>query len=376
MPAGWQVARVGGVPVVIGGGWVVITLVMIALFGPRIAFELPSLGAWGYLVAAAYALLLLVSVLVHEASHAVVAHLCGYRVSHVVADLMGGHTAYDASRATPGRSALVAVVGPASNGALALLGVALLPATQSGVSTLLVGAFAWTNGVVAVFNLLPGLPLDGGFILEALVWGATGRRHLGLLVAGWAGRLVTVLAVLWVVGLPIVRGGRPSTVTLVWVLLVAVFLWRGASQAIAAGRLRRDLAGLRLDDVARPVRTLPADAAVRALADGPRSASEPGDVPEVLVLVSPDGRALGHLDPDALRTALRAGDLDAPLESCLRAQPTDWALPEPDEPGAVDTVVAAMAQRGVSVILLTDPAGRATGVVEAVAVDDALRAGP
>lgn len=374
VPTGWQVARIGGVPVVIGGGWLVIALAMVALFGPRIALELPSLGPWAYAVAAAYAVLLLFSVLVHEGSHAVVAHRCGYRVNHVVADLMGGHTAYDASRATPGRSALVAAVGPLSNGLLALVGVALLPLTQSGVSTLLVGAFAWTNGVVAVFNLLPGLPLDGGFLLEALVWGATGRRHVGLLVAGWSGRLVTVVAVLWGVGLPLLRGGRPSTITLVWVLLVAVFLWRGASQAVSAGRLRRDLAGLRLSDVARPVRILPGHATLRSLAGVPGTPDDPPRAAPVVVLAAPDGRPLGHLDAEAIRLALAAGDLDASLESCLRVQPATWTLAQPSEPGAVEAVVAAMAQRGLSVVLLTDDAATATAVVEAATIDEALLA--
>lgn len=371
-PSGWRIARLGGVPVILSGGWVAITVLMVVLFGPQLSDELPTLGLRAYAVAAGYALLLLVSVLVHEMSHALVAHLCGYRVSHIVADVMGGHTAYDASGATPAHSALIAAVGPLSNGVLAAIGVALLDVTTPGVPSLLAAAFAWTNGVVAVFNLLPGLPLDGGFLLEALVWGVTGRRHLGLLVAGWAGRVVTVVAVVWGLARPLWLGTRPSLITLVWVLLVASFLWRGASQAIAAGGLRRDLAGLHLDDVARPVRLLPADARVRDLV-GPSTATQ--QERGVTVLVGPEGQLLGHVDPVAVAAARDEADLDAPLQESLLAHPSSWLLPEPAGGGAVETVVATMAQRGLSVVLLVDAQGRPTRLVSAADIDEGLTSG-
>lgn len=108
-PAGWRVGTLRGIPIYIGGGWVVIGVVMVALFGPQIADTLPGLGLWAYAVALGYAVLLLLSVLVHEAAHALTALACGFRVHRIAADLMGGHTAYDAARATPGRSALVAL---------------------------------------------------------------------------------------------------------------------------------------------------------------------------------------------------------------------------------------------------------------------------
>ena len=149
----------------------------------------------GTATALAYALWLVVGMLVavlgHEVAHALAARLLGFRVHRIVATLWGGHTAYDGTGTTPGRAALVAVSGPAANVALAAggaLAMTLLPWPYS--------EFAWSfvilNGLLAAFNLLPGLPLDGGQLVESLVWSVSGRRDLGLVVAGWCGRALAV----------------------------------------------------------------------------------------------------------------------------------------------------------------------------------------
>src|SRR5471032_2027670 len=95
--SGLRLATVGGVPVYIGRSWSFIVVIIVVTYGPQIADGRPDLGLGAYAVALAYAGLLLVSVLAHEAAHAVVATRSGYRVNRVVADLWGGHTAYDSS---------------------------------------------------------------------------------------------------------------------------------------------------------------------------------------------------------------------------------------------------------------------------------------
>ncbi len=233
---GHLITRVAGVPVYIGRGWFIIGAVILIVFGPQIREAAPWLGPRSYLVAAGYAVLLLLSVLLHEIAHAVSARVCGFQVRQVVADLWGGHTAYDSTRTTPGRSALIAVSGPLTNGLLALLGWWALPYVEGDIARLLVWAATIANAFVAVFNLLPGLPLDGGFILEAAVWKVTGSRALGLIAAGWSGRLLTIAFVVWWLGLPVLQGQAPSLFSLIWILLLGAFLWVGASQAIASGK--------------------------------------------------------------------------------------------------------------------------------------------
>src|SRR3954467_13484818 len=91
---GLKVATLGGVPVYIGRTWPVIAIITFVTFGPSISRSRPDLGIRAYLVAAAVSVLLLLSVLAHEAAHAVVAPRFGYRVNRVVAVLSGGHPAY------------------------------------------------------------------------------------------------------------------------------------------------------------------------------------------------------------------------------------------------------------------------------------------
>lgn len=92
---GLKIATLRGVPVYIGRTWPLIASVIVALFGPQVHRLHPEWGLGGYLLALAYAVLLLVSVLFHEAAHALAGQACGYRVNRIVADLWGGHTTYD-----------------------------------------------------------------------------------------------------------------------------------------------------------------------------------------------------------------------------------------------------------------------------------------
>lgn len=285
---GLKIATLRGVPIYIARSWVLIALVIVAMFGPQVASLHPEWGVGAYVVGIGYALLLLFSVLVHEAAHALVAQACGYRVTHIVADLMGGHTSYDTPTATPGRSALVAAVGPLSNAVLATLGyVGLRASDGDGAVPLLLAAFAWSNAFVAAFNALPGLPLDGGFLVDALVWKITGSRAKGMKAAGWCGRIVAVGVAAWAV-LGFVRAPG-SLWSLVWLLFIASFLWRGASVAVNVGVNREFLGGIRVADVVRPAVAVPADTPVSEL-------PETGDP---IVLVEPDGAASALIAPGA-----------------------------------------------------------------------------
>src|SRR5436190_10119728 len=206
-PYGWRLGTIHGIPVYIGRSWPIIAAVVILTFAPSVPTPTgESGGVFGYAVAVAYAVLLLLSVLAHEAGHALVARRFGFRVDRVVADLWGGHTVYDSSTSRPGTSAAISVSGPIANLALAALGYAAQAVSPNGVLGLLLGALWLTNAFVGVFNLLPGLPLDGGYLVHAVVWKVTGDRNRALIVAGWLGRIVTVAVVLWFVGRPLLLG--------------------------------------------------------------------------------------------------------------------------------------------------------------------------
>uniref|UniRef100_UPI0012646555 site-2 protease family protein n=1 Tax=Segeticoccus rhizosphaerae TaxID=1104777 RepID=UPI0012646555 len=251
-PHGLRIGSIAGVPVYLGRTWPVIVLIVVATFGPSLSRARPELGWQAYAVALVYALLLLFSVLFHEAAHAVVGRWRGYQVSRIVADLWGGHTAYDTADSTPGSSALVSVAGPVANGILALVGWWITPMLTGDIPHLLGLALLWTNGFVALFNLLPGLPLDGGFLVDSLVWKITGSREKGMIAAGWCGRAVTAGVLVWVIILPLAHGEQPSLFTIIWGGFIGAFLWAGATQAIRAGRSRQVLERIAIGSVWRP----------------------------------------------------------------------------------------------------------------------------
>ena len=369
--SGLRLATIGGVPVYIGGSWPIIAVIIVATFGPQIADRRPELGLGAYAVALAYAVLLLVSVLAHEAAHAVVATRSGYRVNRVVADLWGGHTAYDSSTARPGASALVAIAGPAANAVLALAGWLALPYISSDVPALLMGAMLYTNGFVAAFNLLPGLPLDGGFLVDSLVWRITGRRESGLIAAGWCGRVVTVLVVLALVGWPLLNGEPPDLFNLVWGLFIGGFLWVGATNAIRSGRGSRLLAGIRIDSVWRRAASLPSNAsAAEALA------LRTGEGGGTAVVVEDNWRnAIGLLDDDALGAIPEQSRDSVLVTSVMRQQPAGWVVEAtPDQ--SIAAVVMVMQRLGIRAVPVRGPDGRIGGIVLVGDLEAALSRGP
>lgn len=346
----------------IGPSWPVVAIVIVLLFGPRLEAQLPTLGVRAYVVAALYALLLLLSVLVHEAAHALVGQQQGYRVQRIVADLWGGHTAYDQGDSTPGASALVAVVGPLANGVLALGGWALLQfMAPGGVPELLVIAFTWSNGFVALFNLLPGLPLDGGFLVEALVWRMSGSRSTGSVVAGWCGRVAAVLVVVWAIALPLVLGLSPTLVTVAGGVFLATFMWFGATSAIRSGRGRAVISRVRLADLMATVAILPDSTPV-------------ADLPPGGVVVHNAARgAWGLIDPDALAAVPSESRATVPARAVAAAQPPGWVVRVEDAGGDVLPVVAAVQESGPPVVLvLAERPARTAGVVRTDDLRDAL----
>ncbi|GGK75376.1 site-2 protease family protein [Ornithinimicrobium pekingense] len=348
-------------PVYIGRSWFLVAAVIVLVFGPTVE-AIVGLGLLSYVVALLFALLLLLSVLAHEAAHALVAQRVGFRVSRVVADFWGGHTAHDAAGATPARSAAVAVVGPLANGVLALLGWWLMGVLDGGVPLLLAFAFTWANAFVAIFNLVPGLPLDGGFLLEALAWRITGDRSTATWVAGWAGRAVAVLVVLWGLSPLVLDGQRVSITRFAWVFIIALFLWQGAGQAVRAGRHGRTAARLRLGDVARPVAVV---APQTPLAEVPWEQAQ-------LWVVQPDGgepEALVH--PATMASVPDADRARVPASAVALRMPEGWAVRAgPDT--LFEQVLEVMRATGAGVVCLLDDDGRPWG---AVASTDLNRAG-
>lgn len=323
-PKGIPLGSFFGVPVSLAWSWFVITGFIVWVFGPQVARAIPGIGYGAYLVAFTYAVLLALSVLIHELAHALTAKAFKWPGARIELNLWGGHTQFSSFHATPGRSLAVSMAGPAANFVIAGVGYLLLELIQptNPVVDLLWGILVWANLLVAVFNVLPGLPLDGGRLVESAVWKVTGSQDRGTVAAGWAGRILVLLMVAYFVVLPLVRN-QPLDFQLVLVaLFIGGFMWVGASQGINHAKLRLRLPLVTVQTLMEPATALAlesslADVAARIAGRGGRvilidAAGNPhgvideqtlGQVPRELLASSPALSAARALSPGAIVSA-------------------------------------------------------------------------
>ena len=142
--------------------------------------------------------MLYLSVLLHEASHAVMAQRLGYGVNSITLHFLGGMTEIDGQSRTPAPGVLDRRRRPADlDRGRASPRSALWFVVPDGLVRVAIEGLAGANLLIGVLNLVPGLPLDGGRVLKAVVWGASGNQHRGTIVAGWGGRLTAVALLAW-----------------------------------------------------------------------------------------------------------------------------------------------------------------------------------
>jgi Zn-dependent protease len=358
---GVQIARVGGVPVYLAPSWFLIAVIIVVIVGPPLARARPDLGLLAYGFGVLQALLLLACVLVHEGAHAAVARALGLPVVRIVANLWGGHTSMEAGRSRPGSLALVAAAGPAANAVFAAAAWLAVPLTHPGdLAARLLEGLVIINGSLAVLNILPGMPLDGGQIVESIVWKATGDRNKGSVVAGWCGRVLTVLVVLWFFARPLLAGGAIGFGQL-WILLIATVLWGGASQSIQRGRALTAISRIRLADVLRPVAAVPAAGSV---ADASRARGRE------VVVTDGRGRPTAYVDAQHLASVPVEARAGTPLSAVASQQHPNWVI-EADPAGDVLPVLAALQEFGITVGAVVHQ-GRLVGLVHARDIGEAL----
>ena len=252
-----RIARPFGIPVYISPYWFLIAGLFILLYANSAA--LAGSSDVRYVVAAAFVVLLWVSVLVHELSHSLVARGFGLPVRRILLYPLGGFSEIEQEPPTPGREFLVSAAGPVLSLALAAGGYGIIAAVHPhGLPGLLIQQLVWANLLVGVFNLLPGLPLDGGRMLRAGVWKLTGKPAAATVAAAWAGRLLAVAVLVLPPTLLALAGDQIQIFDVVWFGLIAAFMWTGATQSLRATRVRQRLPALQARALARRAIPIPA----------------------------------------------------------------------------------------------------------------------
>lgn len=253
-----SLGRPFGVPLQLSSSWFLGAAIIAWVFAPVVERWLLIEAPWTLVVGVSFAVLLGLSVLAHEMAHAVMAQHFGLRVRSMTIHLIGGVTSMDAETRRPWVDFTIAVVGPLMSllvGGLAWLGY--LAAPDGTVFAFVTWQLMAANLIVGLLNLVPALPLDGGRLLRDVVWAASGREHVGTIVAGWTGRAFAVLVALLAV-LPVLLG-RPDVVWLAWGLLLAGFIWVEASRSLRFAALSRTISHLSTSTLMRPVVFVPHD---------------------------------------------------------------------------------------------------------------------
>jgi len=235
------VARPFGIPVHVSPYWFIIAGVFIVIYANDLSSSLQGTTT-RYLVAAAFVILLYLSVLVHELSHSVVARGFGLPVRRILLYPLGGISEIDREAPTPGREFAIAAAGPALSLLLGAIGWGLYQVQSAGVAGELIRQLMFANIIVGLFNLLPGLPLDGGRMLRAVIWLVTRKPNNATIAAAWVGRVLA----LGLLAIPFFTGGLSGgdMVSTLWVVVIAAFMWTGATQSIKATRFRERLPAL------------------------------------------------------------------------------------------------------------------------------------
>ncbi|TLM86440.1 site-2 protease family protein [Pseudarthrobacter sp. NamE2] len=356
---GIPLGKIAGVPVVLAYSWFIIAAFTVMVYGPVLGRQNPALGISAYVVAFAYAVLLLISVLVHELAHALTARIYGWPTQKIVLNLWGGHTQFESFTASPGRSVLVAMAGPAANFALAGGAWLVLTSVPMGsVAEILTNIFMWANFLIAVFNVLPGLPLDGGRLVESAVWKATGSQAKGTVAAGWGGRIIVVAIAFWFILRPLLAGGAPDFSLVMITVLVGGFLWMGASASIQQGTLRSRLPLVSAAALSTPAVGLPATASVQ-------EALQHGAGQTAVVVYGPDRRPQAVVDPAAVASVPAGVAHSTPITAVSFALAPGAYVPEWAKGQELITFLSQLAGRHYAVV---DHNGIVTGLLSQDAV--------
>ncbi|WP_293340872.1 site-2 protease family protein [Microcoleus sp. CAWBG58] len=352
MQTGWRIGSLFGIPLLIDYSWFII----LALATREYA---SSYRLWGsalsWSAGFAIALLLFASVLLHELGHSLASMSQGIKVNSITLFLFGGVASIDSESKTPGQAFQVAIAGPLVSFALFLilgLGSQVFPPTS--LLSIITEKVAVINLVLGLFNLIPGLPLDGGQVLKAAIWKITGSRFVGVRWAAKTGQVLGWLAVAFGVSLCLLArqyGG-------LWIALIGGFAIRNASDYSRFTSLQEALLKTKAADaMSREFRVVDANLSLREFAD--RYLLEVNPFP--FYIAATNGRDLGLASIDDIRCTERSQWQIQTLHNIL--QPLE-KTPTVSEKASIAEVINSMEARQLPRILVLSSIGAVVGTID------------
>ena len=357
MQTGWRVGSLFNIPLFIDNSWFFVVLLITFLQGSNpewVELARGPIGAYssGFLLALA----LFASVLAHELGHSLVARAQGIKVNSIKLFLFGGIASIEKESDTPGQAFQVAIAGPAVSFfifvALTLLqrSVPLSPIADG-----IVGSVAFTNLVLTLFNLIPGLPLDGGQIFKAAVWKATNSRSKGVRWAAKSGQVVGIGGIV----LSAIAFFSTGELSLLWPGLIGLFILRNASSYNRMNTLQEALAKLKVSDATvRNFRVLDANMTLREFAD--ECLLQEKKTPPVY-FASSNGRYRGMVTLDDLRKVERSEWEQQDLHSIARPL---LEIPHVAEDAPLTQAIRTLDEKRLNQLTALTPADAVAGTID------------
>ena len=333
---GLRIGRILGIPIYVHPSWMIIFVLITMSLAMQFTQEHPqwtSVQHWS--VGIATSLLFFASVLFHELSHSVVARFYKIRVISITLFVFGGVARLGREPAKPIQEFNIAIAGPIASLALAFGFYSL---TLFFPYAEMVGALAvwlWqTNAALALFNLLPGFPLDGGRVFRAIVWGVTKDFARATTIAGISGKVVAYGLIVFGAWLGITKGQWTSGL---WMAFIGWFLLNAAQESVAQVAIRETLSGLHAADVMS--HEVPTVARNISLEEYGQEVARTG---RRCHLVTTDDRLIGMMNVNALNSVPRNDWSNMSVQAVMI--PRDkilWARPEEPLLGLLERLVSA-----------------------------------
>ncbi|MEL6940663.1 MAG: site-2 protease family protein [Cyanobacteria bacterium J06598_1] len=355
MQTGWRVGTLFNIPLFIDNSWFLIVLLIMTMSGldPSRIAEVGPIGAWG--VGLLYALLLFGSVLLHELGHSLVAQSQGITVKSIKLFLFGGIASIEKESKTPGGAFWVAIAGPAVSVGLFVLFTLLSRTTLPPFASLVVNEVAQVNLVLALFNLIPGLPLDGGQIFKAAVWKVTNNRNTGVRWAAKSGQVVGYGGIV----LGLLAFFYSSSLFALWPALIGLFILRNAGAYNRMNTLQEELSKLKTGDAAiRDFRVLDANMSLRQFADE-YLLEDKKSAP--VYFASSDGRYRGMVSIEDLRQVERSEWEHRNLHSIARPL---LDIPHVSEATPLTDSIKLLEERKIPRLTVLTPADSVAGTLD------------
>jgi Zn-dependent protease len=284
---GLRLGRPFGVPIYVSPSWLFFLALITVQFAPVVARAVPGIGGARFVVAGAFGVFLGLSVLAHEVAHCVVARRFKIPIDRISLSFMAGHSALAREPETPGRSSAIAAAGPATNLLIALCSwLAFRTLPTGGIGSILTAGLTWTNGLVGLYNLLPGLPLDGGQLLRAGIWRLAGNARAGTIGASWAGRIIALLTA--ALAAVLLANRVDSGLSALWGFMIAVMLWTSSTAVLRQQAVRDRLPAVSARALSRPSIAVTPDV---PLAEAVRRAQEAHA--QGIIIVDAEGQPTG-----------------------------------------------------------------------------------